>query len=196
MRKTHIAAAVLFGFTVILRAAAQDSGEAIDTARSSLTIHVGKGGVFSAAAHEHWVAAPVAKGRVNSQGATPGIRFSVQASKLKVKPEKGFSEKDRAEVQSNMQTKVLESSTYPQIAFQSTAVQSIRNDAWAVSGSLTLHGVTKPVAVKVTREKGGYAGSALIKQTDFGIEPIKIGGGLVKVKDQLEITFHVYTSTH
>jgi hypothetical protein len=32
-----------------------------------------------------------------------------------------------------------------------------------------------------------------IKQTDFGIRPIKIGGGVVKVKDKLDISFRIHT---
>jgi hypothetical protein len=44
-----------------------------------------------------------------------------------------------------------------------------------------------------TREGGAYVGTVRIKQTDFGIQPIKVGGGVVKVKDELEIAFRVYT---
>jgi hypothetical protein len=39
---------------VALSAGPQEPGEAIDTQRSSITIHVGKSGLFAAAAHEHW----------------------------------------------------------------------------------------------------------------------------------------------
>jgi hypothetical protein len=34
-----------------------------------------------------------------------------------------------------------------------------------------------------------YRGSATLKQTDFGIKPISIGGGMVKVKDEVKIDF-------
>ena len=45
----------------------------------------------------------------------------------------------------------------------------------------------------VTRENDAYVGAVRIKQTEFGIQPIKIGGGVVKVKDELEIHFQVFT---
>ena len=67
-----------------------------------------------------------------------------------------------------------------------------------VSGGLTLHGVTKPVSVDVTRQKDAkdaYVGTVRIKQTEFDIQPIKIGGGVVRVKDELEISFRVYTAS-
>jgi polyisoprenoid-binding protein YceI len=171
-------------------AAAQE--KIIDTQRSSLTIHVGKAGLFSAAAHEHWVTAPFSSGTIND--AAPSVRFVVEARALAVKPEKGLSEKDHAEVQSTMQTKVLEAVIYPRIVFQSTEVHPAGARAWRVSGNLSLHGVTKPVAVDVRIENDAYVGTARIKQTDFGIQPIKIGGGVVKVKDELEIQFQVYTA--
>ena len=60
---------------------------------------------------------------------------------------------------------------------------------------MTLHGVTKPVSVDVTRQNDAYVGTVCIKQTEFGIQPIKIGGGLVRVKDELEISFRVYTAS-
>ena len=173
---------------------AADPGKAIDAQRSSLLIHVGKAGLFSAAAHEHWVEAPITSGTVDEASATPSIRFTVEAAKLKVRPDKALSAQDTAEVQSNMQTKVLESSRFPDIVFQSTQVRAIGANAWKVDGNLTLHGATGPVSVPVTRESDAYVGTVRIKQTDFDIQPIKIGGGVVKVKDELEIRFRIYTA--
>jgi hypothetical protein len=65
-----------------------------------------------------------------------------------------------------------------------------------VSGDLILHEVTKPVSVDVTRQNDAYLGTVRIKQTEFGIQPIKIGGSVVRVKDELEISFRVYSGVH
>jgi hypothetical protein len=46
------------------------------------------------------------------------------------------------------------------------------------------------VSVDVTRQNDAYVGTVCIKQTEFGIQPIKIGGGLVRVKDELEISHY------
>ena len=37
----------------------------IDVEHSTVTIHVGKAGLFSAAGHEHWVNAPISSGAYN-----------------------------------------------------------------------------------------------------------------------------------
>jgi polyisoprenoid-binding protein YceI len=116
----------------------------------------------------------------------------VEAARLEVKPEKATNAADLAEVQSNMQTKVLESSRYPEIVFQSTRVERTGGSAWKVDGNLILHGVIRPLTFDVRRENGAYVGMAHIKQTDFGIQPIRVGGGLVTVKNELDIRFEVY----
>ena len=43
-------------------AAAQDT--AIDVQRSTITIHVGKAGLLSAAGHDHWINAPISSGTI------------------------------------------------------------------------------------------------------------------------------------
>jgi hypothetical protein len=37
---------------------------AIDVERSTISIHVSKAGLFSAAGHDHWVRAPIASGTI------------------------------------------------------------------------------------------------------------------------------------
>ena len=164
----------------------------IDTQRSSLVIHVRKAGLLSAAGHEHWIDAPLSDGSVDDVSAMRSVRFSVNAAKLTVMADKNVSAKDLAEVQSNMQNKVLESSKYPNIAFYSTRVEPVGDDFWRVEGNLTLHGKTRRVMVDVKRLKDAYTGRARISQSDFHIQPVQIAGGLVKVKNELEIQFNVY----
>jgi hypothetical protein len=44
---------------------------------------------------------------------------------------------------------------------------------------------------KIVPEQGRYRGSTSIKQSDFGISPISIAGGTVKVKDDVKIDFDI-----
>src|SRR5579863_4789133 len=57
---------------------------AIDTQRSTMTIHVGKAGLFSAAAHEHWVNAPIASGTIDETGSR--VEFKVLSASMAVRP--------------------------------------------------------------------------------------------------------------
>jgi hypothetical protein len=121
---------------IVILAGPDQPEQAIDTEHSFLTVHVGKAGLLSAAAHEHWINAPIAGGTIAADGSTPAVRFTVDARRLSVRPEKGVSDKDRAEVQSNMQSKVLESNIYPDIVFRSTEVRRTGALVWGVSSRL------------------------------------------------------------
>jgi polyisoprenoid-binding protein YceI len=162
----------------------------IDVEHSTIRIHVGKAGLFSAAGHEHWVSAPIAEG--NLEETPPGeISFRVEAGKLKVEEDQSLSAEQQAEVQRTMQTQVVESENYPEITFRSTSVQKTGEDTWQVHGDLTLHGQTRPITTSVQKQRDAYVGRCQLKQTDFGIHPVRVGGGVVKVKDQLDIEFSI-----
>lgn len=161
----------------------------IDVARSTLRIHVAKSGLFSAAGHEHWVTAPIAEGAIDK--APPGhIWFRVVANKMKVEADPKLSHADQAQVQETMQTRVLDSGPYPDISFRSTSIQRA-TDGWLVKGDLSLHGQTHSVTVAVVEQGEAYVGQCQIKQTDFGIKPVTVAGGIVKVKDKLETEFSI-----
>ena len=159
----------------------------IDQDRSSLTIHDGKTGFLAASGHDHAVSAPIKHGSVN-EGQPSRVSFSVEAARLVVLPEE-----HQAEIQHSMQEKVLESVRSPEITFVSDSVQPSGEDHWVILGELSLHGVTKRIQVSVRRVDGGYRGASMIKQTDFGIQPISAAGGTVRVKDELKIDFIIIT---
>ncbi|HLX44677.1 MAG TPA: YceI family protein, partial [Bryobacteraceae bacterium] len=60
------------------------------------------------------------------------------------------------------------------------------------TGDLSLHGVTKPVTLIVKQTGESYNGHTTLKQTDFGIKPVSVGGGMVKVKNEVEIDFQIF----
>jgi len=164
--------------------------KAIDIKSSTISIHVAKAGLFSAAGHEHWVNAPISSGLINDSDPLH-VEFRVNASRMEVKPDPKVDAQTQAEIQRDMQQMTLDSVKYPEIAFRSSRVERQADGQWKVEGMLTLHGITKPVVVTVKRSQNAYASHATIKQTDFGIKPITAGGGLVKVKNELEIDFHI-----
>ena len=86
---------------------------------------------------------------------------------------------------------VLDSSRFTEISFRSTAIEKMGADHWTVPGNLTLRGQTRPAVVDVVLRDGHYRGSATLKQRDFGITPVSIAGGTVKVKDEVKIEFDV-----
>ena len=176
-------AAILF---CALGATAQQHN--VDTQKSTLTIHVGKTGVFSGFGHEHEVRAPIHSGTVDA-GPHAAVEIHVNARDLRVLDEDA-SDKDRADVQATMLgPDVLDSVQHPEIIFKSSAAESTGEGRWTLRGNLTLHGQTHPVTVQVTLNDGHFTGEAAVKQTEFGIKPPGKTG--VRAKDEVTIHFDV-----
>jgi polyisoprenoid-binding protein YceI len=162
----------------------------IDGAHSTITVYVYKTGILSGLAHDHEIGAPIAWGEVKDFNAA-SVELRVDSTKLRVlDPE--ASDGMRAKIQATMRSaEVLDVSHFPEIHFQSTGVQPDGTDHWMVHGNLDLHGQTHPVSFEVALKDGLYQGTAVLKQTGFGITPIKIAGGSVKVKDEVKVVFSI-----
>lgn len=161
----------------------------IDTVKSVLTVRVYKSGLFSAFAHDHEIRAPLQSGTFDEQKRT--VEFKVKAAELKVLDPDG-SDSERSQVQHTMESpKVLDPDKFPEISFHSTSIEAAGPGKWSVQGDLTLHGQTHLIKVVVEGANGHYRGSSQFHQTGFGITPITIGGGSIKVKDEVRIEFDV-----
>ena len=184
MRRTVFLAAA--SLVCVLGVSAQQHN--IDTQKSTLTIHVGKTGIFSGLGHEHEVRAPIHSGTADT-GSHPVVEVHVDARALRV-IDKDASEKDRAEVQQTMLgPEVLDSEHHQEIVFKSTGAEPAGQGRWTLRGNLTLRGQTRPVTVHVALKDGRYTGETVVKQTDFGIKPPGIAG--IRAKDEVRIEFDV-----
>jgi polyisoprenoid-binding protein YceI len=164
----------------------------VDTDRSTITVRVAKSGLFRAFADNHEIQAPIKSGFVED-GVNGRVQVVVDSQRMRVL-DPGLSPHDREEVQARMLgPEVLDASRFIEIRFESTAVEQAAPSGFAVQGALTLHGQTRPVTVKVVHDHDHYRGSASLKQTAFGITPITIAGGAVKVKDEVSIEFDIVT---
>jgi polyisoprenoid-binding protein YceI len=192
------------GFLAVLLAFVQASAGArvypVDPAASRVSVKVGKAGLFKMAGHEHTVVAEGLSGEVRvDAGNVSGSSVSVAlaASALRVVDSEGAD--DIPKVQATMEgPKVLDIARFPEVRFASTSVSERKHegDRWEllVVGDLELHGVkhsvTVPMRVTLASDSLTAEGTMRLLQKDFGIEPISVGG-VVKVKDELEITLTI-----
>src|SRR5579863_6460069 len=165
--------------------------KAIDTQRSTITIHVGKSGLLSAAAHEHTIDAPISSGTIRESN-PPHIEFTVETAKMMVRPDPKIDAKTQATIQTDMDEMTLETKKFPEIVFRSSRIEKAADGQWKVDGDLTLHGVSKPVSLTVKQTGDSYTTHTVLKQTDFGIKPISVGGGMIKVKNEVDIDFQIF----
>ena len=169
---------------------------------SSFWVFVGKSGFFSALAHNHEIGVKSFSGRVVVPAAGAGagsLEMEVDAPSLEVL-DKEPSEEDKKKIFNSMHNEVLESAKYQKITFKSVSVGDVKqtgSDAYSfvVNGDLSLHGVTKriavPVAATVTPQLLRATGKYTLKQTDYGIRPYSAAGGTIKVKDEVVVNFNI-----
>jgi hypothetical protein len=156
---------------------------------SRLVVHAFKSGLFSGLADNHEIEAPISEGTIDEAGMQ--VRFVVEASRMKVLDPK-LSVDKRREIQDRMEgPEVLDSARFPKITFESTKVERTGPGTLRVEGQLLLHGVARPISLTVKSETGRYVGTCTLTQREFGITPISIAGGTVKVKDELKIEFDI-----
>jgi polyisoprenoid-binding protein YceI len=125
------------------------------------------------------------------------LRLKIKAGSLTVTDD--ISEKDRHEIERTMKQDVLETSQYPEIVFESSKVSASKagDGQYFINliGELSLHGVrsSQPVSAQVSilgnmlRAHGEFS----VLQTTYGIKPVSIGGGSLKLKDELKCTFDI-----
>jgi polyisoprenoid-binding protein YceI len=158
----------------------------IDGAHSTITVYVYKTGILAGLAHNHEIEAPIAGGEVKDSE-IPSVELRVDSTKLRVlDPE--VSDGTRATILATMRgTEVLD----VEIHFRSTGVEPNGADHWIVHGNLDLHGQTHSISFEVALKDGLYQGAAALKQTEFGIKPVKVAAGTVKVKDEVKVAFSI-----
>ncbi len=178
-----------------------------------MTVRVFKSGFFSAFAHNHEIEVPIVSGEVNearvpgdpasaegmrTAAARTGVRDAESSVELRADARKmrvldpESSADTRMKIQETMLApQVLDAERFPEIHFKSSTIQAKGADLWMVRGTLDLHGQNHPVAVDVAYKDGLYRGTAVLKQSAFGIKPISIAGGTVYVKDEVRIEFQI-----
>ena len=161
------------------------ASRAIDVQRSKMTVFVFKQGFFSALADNHTIDAPISTGRYDP--GSKSVELTVDTAKIRV-----LDQRYRDSVQHAMDTQVLDIGRYPTITFRSTSIDDRDSKRWIVNGELTLHGSTHPISFQVSRSDAShFTGSTTIRQTTFGITPIRVMGGAVSVKDDISVDFDI-----
>jgi polyisoprenoid-binding protein YceI len=170
----------------------------IDAKSSIATFEVHRGGALARLGHDHVIASHDIAGYI--EPATKRADLYVPLSSLTVdepnlRAEAHFdtqpSAEDIAGTGRNMRLRVLDVARYP---FASIAIRSA-GDSF-IDADITLHGVTHgvhlPVRVAAGPNSLDVSGEFVIRQTDFGIAPLSVLGGAVRVEDAVPIRFTLH----
>lgn len=181
----------------------------VDYDRSVLVAKLKKGGFLRFLGHEHGIVADswTAEVRYDPDDlAASSITVEVETGSLVIDSEEarrlagvdpdGPGADDVREIRADMLSdEQLDAAAFPQIRFESSALERRSRDELRIDGTLTLHGISRELGIDATIEPldDGYMvrGDFEIEQRDFGIEPVSIGG-VVNVANEVEIRFEVY----
>jgi polyisoprenoid-binding protein YceI len=173
----------------------------IDPARSELAVLVRRGGALARLGHDHVVSHPALQGRLRlPPGPGPAEGEITLALHTLVVDDPALRARYALDTQpspaaiegtrQNMLQRVLQADAFPlaQVRLQAPAQPGAE-----VLAEITLHGVTRRQRVAVDWSvQGGELrarGRLALLQTDFGLEPLAVLGGALRVEDRLDLEF-------
>ena len=179
---------------------------AIDVRRSTFTLQAFSTGMLSAFGHNPKIAVRDLQGEAQfvPSGTTlqdAQVQVTIRADSLEVIDD--ISDKDRREIQRQMYEEVLETDRFPEIRYDCSrvTVSGSADRYWAaLNGELSLHGETHslPISARVaiTGDTLRASGEFSISQSQFGITPVKVAGGAIRLQDEVKCSFDIVAHKH
>jgi hypothetical protein len=161
-----------------------------------VAVTVRRAGLMARLGHDHVVASHTLAGHVAPGAGSADLSFRLDQMTVdepQLLRDAGIDKQPSPQAvegtRTNMLGPVLEAQRYPLVMLhaQQQADGQLRV-------AVTLHGATRwlalPATVQVDAAQVVASGTARLKQTDFGITPFSVGGGLLSVQDELEVRYH------
>jgi len=170
---------------------------AVDPHASLVAVTVRRAGLMARLGHDHVVASRTLAGFVAPDAGSADLSFRIDQMTVdepQLLRDAGIDKQPSAQAvegtRTNMLGPVLEAQRYPVVTLHAQQQADER-----LHLTVTLHGTTRalalPATVRVDAAQVTASGTARLKQTDFGITPFSVGGGLLSVQDELEVRYHI-----
>jgi len=199
VKRAGVLAAFLLA-ALVLPGAAPGKDWALDASKSRVIVHVLPSGLLSAALHEHhfqpeaW-SADIAWDPSNPAALRLEARFAADSLR---DPESKLSARDVAKVEGQARgPEVLDAKQFPKIVFKAETAEVSQPPGadgafrGTLTGSLTLHGQTRPLRLEVTgriaADRLEASATATFKQSDFGMKPYRTALGTIAVRDEVTV---------
>src|SRR6266446_9370177 len=173
----------------------------VDSRESLVVIEVRRSGSLARLGHDHVVASHEVGGYVAPDEGRADLvvalaRLAVDEPALRA--EAGFdtqpTESDIEGTRANMLEKVLEAEKFPFALIGVSGANTGRGDV-TLNVAITLHGGTRtlqvPAEIEADAEKMSVTGRFSFEQTDFGITPYSLLGGVIAVQNRVDLRFRI-----
>jgi len=172
----------------------------IDTRASRFTVRAFATGILSAMGHNPTIGIRTFSGGMKfdpEQLEASDFQLVIKSSSFGVQDDIG--DKDRREMERLMNDEVLETSKFPEIRYDTSEISVTKmGDALfsaKLDGSLTFHGVTRRESITTRVAFMGAmlraSGEFSLNQSNYGIKPVSVAGGALKLKDELKFSFEI-----
>jgi polyisoprenoid-binding protein YceI len=172
----------------------------IDDSRGRFVAQAFSKGMLSAFGHDPRLAIRDFEGELEFDPAAPNastLRMTAKADSLHLIDD--VSEKDRLEIERTTREEILDANRYPQINFRSVSVAMYQTAEGQyqtrIIGDLTVRGVTCEYAidlrVRFEDRRLLAEGRFPVRQSDFKIKPVSVAGGLLQLKDEVQLSFSI-----
>jgi polyisoprenoid-binding protein YceI len=159
-------------------------------ANGTLTVKTGRSGAAAKAGHDLTIQVDAwdATLTIGEDPSQSSLTLNADANSLRVVDGSGgiqaLGDDDKKNIKETIDKDVLKKED---IQFRSTSVSG-GDGKLSVQGDLTLRGKTNPITFDlVVGDNGSVRGSAVVKQTDFGMKPYSALFGALKVADEVTV---------
>jgi hypothetical protein len=159
--------------------------QAFGPQNARLTVRTGRSGAAAKAGHDLLIEVTNWSGTLDPEG-DPAVTLSADPRSLRVIEGTGgmqeLDDGDRAGIQQTIDDEVLQGAP---IEFRSTRFDGVPG---RVEGELELGGAHRPIGFDLAPgEDGGVTGTAVVRQSDWGMKPYSTLFGTLKVADEVEV---------
>ena len=180
----------------------------INSAASDIRVLVYREGPLKLMGHNHVISLSKINGTISKSDNGYNLIASVNVNTLIVdKPEdrkrSGEKFKNKIDTESAEATrenmlgkKLLDAKQFPQIQAHGTLKQPGRNVMATIVIQIqnTSSSFTVPIDAQITGNRFHAIGRLNLKQSEFGLKPYSVMGGLLSVRDELELVFSLYAT--
>ena len=158
----------------------------------TLAVRTGRTGAVAKAGHDLLLHVTDWQGTLEvADDSTPSaLALDADGASLRVREGTGgmqaLDDDDRANIEQTIDEEVLKRA---RIEYRSSAIRPLDGGRLAADGELTLGGDKHPLAVELRLGDDAVSGSAVIKQSDWGIKPYSTLFGALKVADEVRVEF-------
>lgn len=175
-----------------------------DATASEIAVILTQEGMLSRRYPTHRVLAKSFSGKIELPKDETKMTVGLEAeAKMLTNVDATMGDFERKEFHNVLRNQILETDKFPSIKFTSVSVTNVQRDgdkrSFTLTGDLTVHGTTKrasfPVNATLSDKELRATGEEKMKLSDFGLKPFEKGMGLIKIADELKVSFTVVAKT-